>query len=85
MTQDIQFMMNRFPTFKDQILQAYENNEEFKSLCEDFYSSALILINSKNKVLKDRKSDLEYQKLFLDLETEILNFLSATDNIDNMV
>ena len=78
MTQDIQFMMNRFPTYKDKILDAYQSNEEFKSLCEDFYSSAIILRNCKSQVIKDKKTENEYQKLFLDLEGEVLNFLGGT-------
>ena len=80
MTEDIRFAIARFPIYKERILKAYQHNEEFKSLCEDFYSSALILKNSKNKVLQDRKSDLEYQKLFLDLETDLLNYLARTDS-----
>ena len=81
MNEDVKYMMSRFSAYKEQILDAYETNEEFKSLCEDFYSSALILENYKKKILKDKKSELEYRKLFLDLENEILNFLGAEDNV----
>jgi hypothetical protein len=80
MNEDIKFMMSRFSAYKEQILDAYETNEEFKSLCEDFYSSALILENYKKKMLKDKKNELEYRKVFLDLENEILNFLGTEDN-----
>jgi hypothetical protein len=83
MSEDVKFMMSRFSAYKDQILDAYETNEEFKSLCEDFYSSAMILENYKRKILKDKKSELEYRKLFLDLENEVLNFLGAEDNVQD--
>jgi len=79
MTQDIRYMIERFPAYKDKIITAYQTDEEFRILCEDFYSSALILKSSIIKVIEDQKSDLEYRKLFLDLETEILKFLSAHD------
>ena len=79
MSEDVKFMMSRFSAYKEQILDAYETNEEFKSLCEDFYSSALILENYKKKILKDKKSELEYRKLFLDLENEVLNFLGTEE------
>jgi len=81
MNEDVKYMMSRFSAHKDQILSEYETNEEFRSLCEDFYSSALILENCKKKILKDKKSELEYRKLFLDLENEVLNFLGAEDNV----
>ena len=77
MSEDVKFMMSRFSAYKEQILDAYETNEEFKSLCEDFYSSALILENYKKKILKDKKSELEYRKLFLDLENEVFNFFGT--------
>jgi len=81
MNEDIKFMMSRFSAYKEQILDAYESNDEFKSLCEDFYSSALILENYKKKMLKDKKNELEYRKVFLDLENEILNFLGTEDSV----
>ena len=57
MGEDIKFMMNRFLAYKNQILDAYQTNDEFKTLGEDFYSSALILENFKKKLLKDKKSE----------------------------
>jgi hypothetical protein len=80
MSDDVKFMMDRFSAYKDQILDAYQSNDEFKTLCEDFYASALILENVKKKLLKDKRSELEYRKLFLDLEGEILNFLGTEDH-----
>ena len=75
MTKDAQFMVSRFPAYKDKILEEYTRNDEFKSLCEDFYSSAISLNNFKTQVMKDKKSEQEYQKVFIELEVEILNFL----------
>ena len=68
-------MVSRFPAYKDKILEEYNKNDEFKSLCEDFYSSAISLSNFKSQVLKDKQSEQEYQKVFIELEVEILNFL----------
>jgi hypothetical protein len=84
MSEDIKFMLERFSAHKEQILDAYQTNEEFKTLVEDFYSSALALENFKRKILRERKSELEYRKLFLDLENEILNYLGTINNIDSI-
>lgn len=79
MSEDVNFMMSRFSAHKQKILYEYQTNDEFKTLCEHFYSSALILDNFK-KIIKDKKSELGYRKLFLVLENEILDFLGAGDN-----
>jgi hypothetical protein len=81
MSEDVKFMVDRFSAYKDQILDAYQTDDEFKTLCEDFYSSALILGNFKKKLLQDKRSELEYRKLFLDLESEVLDFLGNDDNV----
>lgn len=76
MTQDMEFMMNRFPTYRDKIFQAYQTNAGFKALCEDFYASSLILQDWKNKATRNNRNELEYQRLFQDLESEIVNYLN---------
>ncbi|MBT1699539.1 hypothetical protein KK083_21755 [Fulvivirgaceae bacterium PWU4] len=76
MSADIEFMIGRFPAYKERILSQYEVDEDFKTLCEDFYASALILRSQKKKRIKNKKNELEYQKLFLALETEIFDLLT---------
>jgi hypothetical protein len=75
MKQEVRFMLARFPAYRGKILQAYQVNDEFRNLCDHFYSSALLLNNKKHKVIEERMGELEYQKLFMVLETEVLNFL----------
>lgn len=76
--EQIRFMISRYPAFKDKILSAYRNSDEFKGLCEDFYSSSRTLEDYKEKVMKDIKNELEYRKLFIDLENEILKYLGTS-------
>lgn len=68
-------MLTRFPAYRSKILQAYHGNEAFRTLCDDFYSSALILNDKKHRVVEEKKSELGYQNVFLILETEVLNYL----------
>jgi hypothetical protein len=75
MKQEIQYMLARFPAYRSKILQAYQLNDEFRNLCHDFYSSALILNIKKHKVIEEKKRELGYTKVFMVLETEVLNFL----------
>ena len=79
MGDDLKFILERFSSQRDLILDAYKANEEFKGLCQDFYTSAQQLDSLKIRIAKDRKSEIEYRKLFIDLENEILNFLREKD------
>jgi hypothetical protein len=80
MSEDIEFMIKRFPMHKDKILNESKSNDEFKTLCEDFYACALMLQNQKKKIIKNKTSELEYRKLFLDLEDELANFLTVKND-----
>jgi hypothetical protein len=77
MSEDVEFMMKRFPLHRDRILNEYNTNDDFKTLCEDFYTISLILQHQKKATIKNKQSELEYQKLFLDLENELVNFLMS--------
>jgi hypothetical protein len=83
MSEEIDFMISRYPAFKERILNAYKDSDEFKGLCDDFYSSSKKLEDYKEKVIKDIKNELEYRKLFLDLENEILKFLGTGQRKEN--
>ena len=55
MSEDVKFMTDRFSAHREQIFEAYQTNDEFKTLCEDFYSSALMLEKFLKKIIKDKK------------------------------
>jgi len=80
MNEEIIYMLDRFPKHRKIILKAYNTNDEFKSLCQDFYSTARALENYKNDMIKNLKGELEYQRVFADLEKEIVEYLYSDDN-----
>lgn len=69
------FILNKFPTYRSEIMKAYMNDDEFKSLCEDYFSAAKTFESFQRKIMKDYKGELEYRSLFLELEKEMLEFL----------
>jgi hypothetical protein len=83
MNEEIIYMLDRFPKHRKIILKAYNGNDEFKSLCQDFYSSARTIENYKNDMIKNLKGELEYQRVFADLEKEIVEYLYSGDNEKN--
>jgi hypothetical protein len=72
---EITFLLGRFPTFRGRILDEYNSNEEFKSLCDDLYSSACTLEDRQKKLSIVASGELEYRKLYLELEEEVVHFL----------
>ena len=83
MSDDIKFILQRYPSFKENILKAYAVNEEFKGLCEDIYSMTQTLEHHSSKVFSDQNNEIEYRKLLLELESEFLKYLSDERNFRN--
>lgn len=65
----ITFITSRFPTYRGKVIEYYQSDDDFKVLCDDFYSCVKMLESH-------RKGEREYQVLALDLEKEIARFLS---------
>ena len=78
MDEHVAFMLSRFPTHRSKIVDEYSNNEEFKTLCQDLHSSARMLEVRQKLLLSHSLTELEYRRLFLDLEKEIVRFLDAS-------
>lgn len=74
---EVIFMLNKFPAYRKAILKAYMDDEEFKSLCQDYYSASQSYENLQRKIIKNYKGELEYRELFLELEKEIMEFLDS--------
>ncbi|MEJ1239550.1 hypothetical protein WBG78_15545 [Chryseolinea sp. T2] len=78
MSEDIKFILNRFPSFKEEIIEAYTDNDEFKGLCEDIFTMTQTLERHERKLFSNQNHELEYRKLLLDLETELLKYLGKS-------
>lgn len=81
MTEDIKFILKRFPSFKMEITEAYAVNEEFKGLCEDIFTMTKTLERPSQSVFTNRDHELEYRRLLLELEGELLKFLGNSRNL----
>lgn len=75
-------MLKKFPAYRSEILKAYKDNEDFQSLCEDYFSALQSYENIRRKMIKDYRGELEYRELFLELEKEILEMLDDNKEED---
>jgi len=83
MQKELNNMLERFPEHKGKIFELFSSNEDFKSLCEDYWQCKNALYKYRNNVQEDARNENEYAGLSLDLEQEILRFLGITNSIDH--
>lgn len=79
MDEEINFLLNKFPASRRKILSAYRQNEDFKILCHDFYTTAHVLEKLQLSIRKSIQGEIEYQRVFADLEKEIADYLISGD------
>lgn len=74
--QELQPIILKFPNLTTKIIQLYNNDLNFKSLCEDY----LLGLTLQQLILENSKSDPalrnEYGTICKLLETEILQYLN---------
>ena len=78
MSEDLVFIVARYPSFRNVIEDEHAHNEEFKTLCEDIHAMAQTLERREQFVFATVHQELEYRKLLLELEHELLKFLSRS-------
>jgi len=77
MEKELNNILERFPEFSGKIIELFNSNGEFKSLCEDYLQCKNALVKFSDNVLKDTRIENEYKALCLDLEQEALHFFNV--------
>ena len=81
MSEDLKYMLKRYPSFRDKIMKAHADSEEFKTLCVDIHSMTQTLEQHDQRIFSSINHELEYRKLLLELENELLKFLGSSKRI----
>jgi hypothetical protein len=74
-SQRLQLMIQKFPDFRIRIIQLYENDENFKSLCEDYWLCNSLLEKQKSMMPADTALATEYSLMCITLENDIKLYL----------
>ena len=64
-----------FAEYTEMIQMLYQTDDDFKTLCDDYSTAQTNMEKFKDKFFEDKKQELEYKKISVDLETEILDYL----------
>jgi len=68
--------IDKFENFMESIIILYLTDDEFKAICDDYCTSKINIEKYKKKSEEDRQSKADYESLSVELEEEILKFLS---------
>jgi hypothetical protein len=72
----LQVMIQKFPDFRIRIIQLYQHDENFKSLCEDYWLCTTLLEKQKNGMQADEELATEYDSICTTLEQDINEYLT---------
>jgi hypothetical protein len=73
--QELQIVILKYPDAKTKIIQLYNNDSNFKSLCEDYWLSATLHTKYKDSRDSDVVLENEYDSICLLLEKEVTEYL----------
>ena len=72
-------MVEKFPGLSEQILTLFEQNNEFKTLCYDYFLCLKSLENWRLNLKKHETLINEYSDLQKILESEVLSFIKKNE------
>lgn len=71
----LKIVMQMFPNYSDRIEQLYYSDEDFRTLCLDYFSCMQYIQKFKQEVSEKQNSLDEYKSIRQDLEKELHDFL----------
>ena len=77
MTRELIFIIEHFPAFEARIIDRYENDQDFRQLCND-YCLSMNMLDAFRKTEPDfKKVKRDYEQVSEDLKKELLQFFSS--------
>lgn len=73
--QELQVILLKFPGSGAKIIQLYNHDSNFKSLCEDYWLSTTLLARQRGSIGADIAMENEYKSIRALLETEVEAYL----------
>ena len=71
----LDYILEKLPDHRSTITELYERNDDFRTLCEDYLTTAKGLEESRNNSIRDREMENEFAHTYLELEREIIYML----------
>jgi len=71
----LEYILNKFPDQRPKIIDLYNYDEDFRTLCEDLLVSVETLEKCRLNGIKDKKFEDEFIQVYVELEKEIIHLL----------
>lgn len=75
MQKELDYIINRFPEYRGRLTDLFNSNDDFKSLCDDYWQCNQIASRFSGNAIEYARLENSYKMLKLDLEQEVLHFL----------
>ena len=82
MTKELVYILGKFPEHSDKIIDLYNKDEDFRTLCEDYISSMKAAEERRLNAIMDRKIEKEFLHVNMELEKEIIHLLEVHQQKD---
>jgi len=69
------WIIGQFPKHAELIHRLFLDDDDFRSLCEDYFTSKMTAEKLKGKLIEDLKGEMVYLDLSSTLEKEILEYI----------
>lgn len=76
MQSELDMLLENFPEHREKVIELFRSNDDFKSLCMDYWQCKIAMLKFHETVLDDLRTENEYIKLCMDLELEAIDFLN---------
>ena len=67
----LEVVKERFPNYTEHILSLYQQDPEFRAICEDYYLCIRYLEKAKKEFTEKKDSINEYERIQTELEKEL--------------
>ena len=82
MTKELVYILGKFPDHTDKIIDLYNKDEDFRTLCEDYITSIQAAEERRLNAIMDRKIEKEFLHVNIELEKEIIHLLETHQQKD---
>jgi hypothetical protein len=79
MNKALEYILTKFPDHREEIINLYERDEDFRILSDDYFTSMQALLECRLNLTKNKEFENDFLEAHLDLEKEIIHLIERTD------
>jgi len=77
MDKSLEYILTKFPDHRSKIIDLYNSDSEFRSLCEDYQVSAQTIKQYRQNSELHTGFEMDFMQVYIELEMEIVQLLEV--------